>query len=166
MSTIRLSLILCSIPICQLAVNLPEFQVGVIVLIFIYHSCRYGWNSRIWKRTAWEKWLRFCQSSIKTIRDGSPLGRQTFPESNLDSVYSSRDQRLCATGSNDNFRHKRSVKHIDTHAYHRCYCTFGLFFSNSPFHFQYHFTSCKIKCPTKTSVLFSKTMSCIKFTIV
>lgn len=126
------------------------------MLIFIYHSYRYGLDWWIWKHTAREKWLHFCQSSIKTIRDGSPLGRQTFPESNLDLVYSSRDQRLCATGTNHNFHHKKSVKHIDTHAYHRCYCTFGLFFSNSPFHFLYHFTCCKIKCPTTTSVSFQK----------
>lgn len=54
------------------------WTVDVIMLIFIYHSCRYGWNWWMWKCTARKKWLHFCQSSIKTIRDGSPLGRQAI----------------------------------------------------------------------------------------
>ena len=34
------------------------------------------------------------------------------------------------------------------------------------FIFLCHFTCCKIKCPTTTSVFFSKTMSCIEFIII
>lgn len=53
---------------------------GLLMLMLScwFFSCRYGWNWWMWKCTARKKWLHFCQSSIKTIRDGSPLGRQTI----------------------------------------------------------------------------------------